>query len=268
MDSWSPGLEVLRTVNREFVHKSAVSDVFITDWMPAGADAWVAAQWPRRHWFFGDPEVSLRPLLFVETFRQALDFVSHINFAVPLSQRAVIQDLALQIDRPCLSTTSDSTTVWLKIAAQRTRGIGGCAMSLEMTAHLMQGDVILGNARGLATTDPQSGSVHDHRDGLARHRSFRPPGSERIAIDKNHPVFFDHPTSVVPQMLLLSVACDASTRTPQIRSLRARFSRQFTLTSPVWLELPPTQDMSRSMFRFHQFGRCGAEIEVLYDHRL
>ncbi|MER7481319.1 AfsA-related hotdog domain-containing protein [Streptomyces sp. NPDC126510] len=49
----APPAVLTTTVPREYVHRAAVSEVFLTGWQQTGADGFtVTAEWPRSHSFY------------------------------------------------------------------------------------------------------------------------------------------------------------------------------------------------------------------------
>lgn len=95
-------LRFLQPVTRELVHRSSVSEVFVTDGLhKGGAEFVVAAQWPRDHALYHpDENGRYDPLLFAETLRQAHFYAAHTFFDVPLGHRFVGQDLSFEITGP------------------------------------------------------------------------------------------------------------------------------------------------------------------------
>ncbi|MFI1890521.1 ScbA/BarX family gamma-butyrolactone biosynthesis protein [Streptomyces jumonjinensis] len=83
------GLTLDRGVPRSLVHKTAVSEVLLTDAARTRPHRFsVAAQWPQHHVLFGDgtcPAGTIDPLLLLETVRQAGIYVSHVYYDVPLA---------------------------------------------------------------------------------------------------------------------------------------------------------------------------------------
>lgn len=97
-----PELEFQRTVARRLVHRAAVAEVFVTDAVVLGEDHFlIGSQWPRDHTLY-HPDVHRRsdPLLFAETIRQALVYLAHWHYGVPLSHRFVGYDMDFEITDP------------------------------------------------------------------------------------------------------------------------------------------------------------------------
>ena len=78
-------LSTWQTVDRRLVHKSALSEVFLTDLTKLADDLYaMAAQWPRWHSYFRPiPDGPAHPLLFVESLRQAGIFLTHQFLGCP-----------------------------------------------------------------------------------------------------------------------------------------------------------------------------------------
>ncbi|MFE0178868.1 ScbA/BarX family gamma-butyrolactone biosynthesis protein [Streptomyces sp. NPDC059002] len=102
MTDHSANLSFDRPLSRALVHKSAVSEVFLTDVVRRSADRFlVAAQWPRDHVMFRPGARSpLDPLLLVETVRQAGICISHLFYDVPAGHAFVLTELDYDIDGP------------------------------------------------------------------------------------------------------------------------------------------------------------------------
>jgi hypothetical protein len=97
-----PELDFQRTVARRLVHRAAVAEVFVTDAVMVGEDHFlVGGQWPRDHALY-HPDAQRRsdPLLFAETIRQALVYLAHWHYEVPLEQRFVGYDMDFEITDP------------------------------------------------------------------------------------------------------------------------------------------------------------------------
>ena len=97
-----PGLDFERTVARRLVHRAAVAEVFVTDAVVLGDDHFlVGSQWPRDHALY-HPDAQRRsdPLLFAETIRQALVYLAHWHYEVPLGHRFVGYDMDFEITDP------------------------------------------------------------------------------------------------------------------------------------------------------------------------
>ncbi|MFI9754743.1 ScbA/BarX family gamma-butyrolactone biosynthesis protein [Streptomyces collinus] len=99
-----PELTFDRGVPRTLVHKTAVSEVLLTDAVRTGPDRFaVAAQWPPHHVLFGDgmgPASTTDPLLLLETVRQAGIYVSHVYYDVPLAHPFLLTSIECEVEPP------------------------------------------------------------------------------------------------------------------------------------------------------------------------
>ncbi|WP_405584691.1 ScbA/BarX family gamma-butyrolactone biosynthesis protein [Streptomyces sp. NBC_01190] len=95
-------LSFLQPIPRYLVHRQAVAEVFITDAVAVAEDRFlVAAQWPRDHAMYYPDEAGISdPLLFAETIRQALVYLAHRYYGVPLSHRFIGSDIDFEITDP------------------------------------------------------------------------------------------------------------------------------------------------------------------------
>lgn len=88
-----------QTVPRRFVHRAAVSEVFVTDAARLGEWAvCVAAQLPPSHAYFGDHDgtTSVDPMVLLEVFRQAAIYGGHL-IGIPLTTTMLINASTLRI---------------------------------------------------------------------------------------------------------------------------------------------------------------------------
>jgi 2-oxo-3-(phosphooxy)propyl 3-oxoalkanoate synthase len=89
-------LEYDSTVPRRLVHKAAISEVFLTDFLAVDDRRFLlASQLPRSHSFYADraqgPEV-YDLLEFMEVCRQSCFVVAHRHFQVPLTDRFILRE--------------------------------------------------------------------------------------------------------------------------------------------------------------------------------
>jgi hypothetical protein len=241
-----------------------VSEVFITDWKTIDEVVSVAAQWPRRHWYFGEPSSRLDPLLVMETFRQAWILVAHTSFGVPLSSHVVMEEIELRIDEPVVLCDAEPPTVWLRFSTVDVGRSGEAVSSLELSAEVLEGEAVIGHARGRARLVTESVYQRIRRRPTWQEEGEQGGGPDEacpVVVDVRHPVFFDHPNDHVPGMLLISAACDAVSSVNSIRGVQATFSRYFELDSTIWMERAVAEPGVVG-FRFHQSGAYGGGVEI------
>lgn len=103
-----------RTLSRELVHRSAVSEVFLTDTeRPSEDDVLLAAQFPRRHAFYHDtlgPRTHHDPLLLLEACRQGIFVVAHRYLDVPLGHKFLLRTVEFEVPDPAVLSCRDLPT--------------------------------------------------------------------------------------------------------------------------------------------------------------
>lgn len=98
------GLTFRRSVDRALLHRSALSEVFLTDCRAVDDHSYVAAaQLPPSHAFYTDhlhrsPLVD--PMLLMECARQAETYGGHAVFGVPADTSFILRDWSLRVDDP------------------------------------------------------------------------------------------------------------------------------------------------------------------------
>ena len=121
-------LSYAATVAREYVHRRAIAEVFVTDTSgtsESGTDGTyrVAAQLPRGHLMQEGPVLDFS--LLVETVRQAAVSVSHRHLGIPLGLAFLFRDLDVDVDDPEALRVADRPAhleVGTTLEAQRTIG--------------------------------------------------------------------------------------------------------------------------------------------------
>ncbi|MGW7044578.1 ScbA/BarX family gamma-butyrolactone biosynthesis protein [Streptomyces avermitilis] len=228
-------LSFLQPVTRELVHRSSIAEVFVTDGVRTGENAFsVGAQWPRDHALYHPDENGLNdPLLFAETLRQAHFYGAHTYFGVPVGSRFIGQDVSFEITDPTalrvgaapLAVVLNGT--WTEERDRRGRPAGA---RLDVTLTVDGRPCGRGHTRGLMLDDrryrllrgrpaasgevspprpaPDARIARPNRVGRLRWKDCvlerdRPDQDWRLRVDRDHAVLFDHPTDHVPLMVML-----------------------------------------------------------------
>ncbi|WP_079085408.1 ScbA/BarX family gamma-butyrolactone biosynthesis protein [Streptomyces dysideae] len=229
-----PGLDFERTVARRLVHRAAVAEVFVTDAVVLGEDHFlVGSQWPRDHALY-HPDAQRRsdPLLFAETIRQALVYVAHWHYEVPLGHRFVGYDMDFEITDPgalCVGgrpmpVELEARWQWTDRRPPRRYGarlevaltVGGrrCGRgSLRVVAldersyRIIRGRTGRAESVPVAAEEPYArldpglvGRLRDKDSVLARGSAA---GEWLLRPNLDHAILFDHPTDHLPLMVLL-----------------------------------------------------------------
>ncbi|MET7815841.1 ScbA/BarX family gamma-butyrolactone biosynthesis protein [Streptomyces sp. NPDC005395] len=229
-----------QTIPRQMVHRAAVAEVFVTDAVSLGDDRFlVGAQWPRDHALYHpDEEGRSDPLLVAETIRQALVYLGHWHYGVPLTHRFVGRNMDFEItDADALRVGSQPLSVvldarWRWVDSKPTQRFGMCLEvvlsvggkecgrgSLQVIAVDDRRYELLRRrsgasacaadpspARAAARQDP--GSLDPSLVGRLRAKDSvivagTSPGQWRLRVDLDHAILFDHPTDHVPLMVIL-----------------------------------------------------------------
>ncbi|MGH3434665.1 MAG: ScbA/BarX family gamma-butyrolactone biosynthesis protein [Thermocrispum sp.] len=231
------------TVDRAWVHRHAVSEVFVTDASAAGDGSFVvAAQLPRKHWFYTDhPAVQgvVDPLLLQECARQAVTVVAHRYLAVPMQTSALVTSWRAELPRG-LRNGDQPVQLRLLVTPHDLRERDGQAIGVRFTAELSLDGEPAGSTEIGAAYLPRE----QYRDFRALRRSTPPPssadlpgrggtdlvspasvgrsvgdhvvlgdlrsvGEEVVATldaPPRHPSLYDHPLDHVPGMVLMEAA--------------------------------------------------------------
>lgn len=228
-----------RPVPRRLVHRASMAEVFVTGAVPTGEGRFlVGAQWPRDHALYHPDQHRLSdPLLFAETIRQALVYLAHRYYAVPLSYRFIGGDLDFDIARPELlrvggapvSVVLDAAGTWtrqhlsqrydmrldvvLTVDGERCgRGsLSVLAVDERRYGLLRRGRTspVPPGAFGRADASrPAPGGIDPAVVGRLRTKDvvLEPgvgDGAWRMNFDLDHAILFDHPTDHLPLMALL-----------------------------------------------------------------
>ncbi|MGW8948771.1 ScbA/BarX family gamma-butyrolactone biosynthesis protein [Streptomyces sp. NPDC055709] len=229
-----PELAFQRTVSRRLVHRAAVAEVFVTDAVVLGEDHFlIGSQWPRDHALY-HPDAQRRsdPLLFAETIRQALVYLAHWHYGVPLTHRFVGHDMDFEITDPgalCVAgrPVPVELEAWWHWTDSRPPRRYGARLEVRLSA--AGRECGRGSLRVVALDErsyqvlrrrgagagpvvaPAVGTPRRVEPGLVgrlRHKdSVLVPGSSadewQLRVDLDHAILFDHPTDHLPLMVLL-----------------------------------------------------------------
>lgn len=237
----TPQLTFLQPISRQLVHRAAVAEVFVTDGVRESDGGFVvAAQWPRDHALYHPDDNGLAdPMLFAETIRQALLYVGHVHFGIPLGHRFVGRDLDFEIYDPELLRVGgtplpvllDVRWAWEDNRPPRRYGmrlevkltVGGRVCGRGSIAAFVVDDRSYSLLRNLTRKTgeghPPDGAA-PARPPLRRRTGPAPsvgrlrtkdcvlepgerPGEWLLRADPNHAILFDHPTDHLPLMVIL-----------------------------------------------------------------
>lgn len=233
------GLSSARTLVRNFVHKRAVEQVFVTDVKRVGGRMLAMAQLPRTHRLYNDSSSGGYDLLLLsETARQATEAIVHCLMNVPLDRRFVMGEMRIELRRAeALAIKRAPVEVVMEFVETKARrrsdgtprqleGSMLCYIDGLLAAEFTGSLMILMNDeyqafRGqLATSPPRLGAPAVQRAQPEQVGKYDPRnvviGASRAAdgsritadlvVDPGDPVFFDHELDHFPAMLILEGA--------------------------------------------------------------
>ncbi|WP_051385665.1 AfsA-related hotdog domain-containing protein [Actinokineospora inagensis] len=237
------GLSYLRTVDRSLLHRRSLSEVFLTDATPAGADRYLAAaQLPPAHAYYTDHALRVPvpdPLLLLESARQAETYGGHAFFAVPDSTKFILRSWRVRLPGLLTAAATGSDAVAMDVRTSGHRGRPGRLRALTYDSAVFLGGVPVGAVTidvGYLTGESYRQLRLDRRDGVAPPSSsdiqVPPPGVPARAVgrsdqanvvlaeakvDDEHAVaalrvpvdnrsMFDHAQDHVPGMVLMEAA--------------------------------------------------------------
>ncbi|MGW5734156.1 MULTISPECIES: ScbA/BarX family gamma-butyrolactone biosynthesis protein [Streptomyces] len=283
-----------RTVPREFVHRAAVAEVFLTDIRQLSDEQFtVTAQWPRGHSFYGSLHGRYDPLLIAETIRQVGALLSHTVFDVPLTHKFLLWDLNYTALPEGLVVDAAPADLELAVTCTEIRRRGNRLAGLRYEATIRHAErVIATGGASFTTTSPEAyrrlraarleASTGPVVPGtsvppqlVARTSPFdvvlapaERPGRWQLRVNAAHPVLFDHYVDHVPGMVLLEAARQAahaigSQGRPLLPvTLDSTFHRYAEFDTPCWVdaEIVDTDASSPDACTVRVTGRQDDEI--------
>ncbi|MFI1888403.1 ScbA/BarX family gamma-butyrolactone biosynthesis protein [Streptomyces jumonjinensis] len=262
------------TVPREYVHRAAVSEVFLTrwePWEPGGADCFtVTAQWPRGHALFTPSGGYQDPLLLAESVRQTGTLLAHAEYGVAFGHQFLMRSLSFSAAPGALTTGPAPTEVELRVTCHDMVRRAGRLAGMSYRVTLVRDGVRAATAeaafscaspsvyrrlrgeRSTTTTLPVPPGIPpavvgraDPRDVvLAAAGPHRRHHQWQFRVDTSHPILFDHPVDHVPGMALIESArqaAHAATGLPDALPvvLDSTFERYADLDAPCWIDAQP-----------------------------
>lgn len=268
-------------VPREYVHKTAQSEVLLTGWLPTGPDRYcVTARWPVDHTFYGPVRGFHDPLLVAESVRQAVPLLSHMAYDVPFGHRQSWSHFRYETDPAALAVTGFPAEVEMRITCSGVVRRGSRLASMNMHVILFIDGLPLGTAEAGFCNHPPAiyrrlrGRYADIAESTRLAIPLAPPTAPdhvartqftdvvlsptnsplrtQLRVDLTHPALFDHPVDHAPGMLLLEAARQSahSTAHPQpvmATAMNAVFTRYVELDAPCWIHAVPLADAKDGM---------------------
>lgn len=264
-----PGLTT--TVPREYVHRTALSEVFLTGWKATGSDTFtVSAQWPHSHSFYVPVHDTHDPMLLCETIRQCGLLLTHTAYDLPLGHQIGWSRVQYALNPQAMRVGSKPAELTLNVTCSDIRSLRSVPTSMVMHIEVVRDDSLLAvgsigfsmyhpavyerlrvgraDAARLSASAPiPPAPVSRSVAGRQRRRDIvLSPTPERwrwqLRVDTAHPVLFDHPLDHVPGMLLLEAvrqaghALEPSWGALMPTTMDVSFNRYVEFDTPCWIE--------------------------------
>ena len=142
-----------RPVPREFVHKTAHSEVLLTGWRRTGEREFeVGAQWPRDHGFWRtDEDGTQDPMLLVETTRQVLPLLAHAAYEVPAGFQLIWDQHNCTFAAPFSAVGGAPADVVLALSASQAPRPGARQRRIQLAMTVRAADRVVGTASTVYT---------------------------------------------------------------------------------------------------------------------
>jgi 2-oxo-3-(phosphooxy)propyl 3-oxoalkanoate synthase len=287
------------TVPKEYVHREALAEVFLTDCEEVGPGMYqVSAQWPRAHSLYSSRVGLHDPLLLLESIRQLTPLLSHTAYGVPLGHRLIWKDLRCSIAPQALRAGAVPADVRLRVRSDAVTGRqgfrgarldvraerDGSHLASAATTFTCHTPAVYRRLRGrrcdaraaveAAIPVPRAATPQsvgrDRTSDVVLSPAGR-PDRWQLRVDPSHPVLFDHPVDHAPGMLLLEAARQAAVNVTDPRSAvpvswDTTFHRYAELDAPCWIESSPSgtdaEGRPRVEVTAHQGGQAVFQADV------
>ncbi|MEV4920587.1 ScbA/BarX family gamma-butyrolactone biosynthesis protein [Streptomyces tirandamycinicus] len=270
------------TVAREYVHRAALSEVFLTGWNEAGRDAFtVTAQLPRCHTFYVPEYGMYDPLLLCEMIRQSSTLLTHVAYQVPFGHQLSWSRLQFAVNPQAMRIEDTPADVELHVTCSDIRYHRSLPVTMSMHLEAVRNGSLLAMASvrfgshspavyqrlrpGRGDIDEIFASAPKPPEPVSRSTVGRlrkqdivlSPATEplrwQLRVDTSHPVLFDHALDHVPGMLLLESVRQAGQAVRPSRagavlpvSMDVSFNHYVEFDEPCWIEAEPTDAPSSS----------------------
>lgn len=220
-------------VAREFVHRRAMAEVFLTGVRyHADRTYTVWAQWPRWHVFYGSQRDRFDSALIVETLRQLTVLIAHAQLGVPLGMQFLMPEMSVSMTPGATQDPSYPADVTAEVHISEVRGTGqGIAAFRSTATFLVDGHRIAeGTARARIIDPVAYNRIRSRHRITGEHHEVPPVSAARVGhaspwnvvlgesdaagcwplrVDISNPILFDHPLDHIPGVLLIEAVRQA-----------------------------------------------------------
>ncbi|OIK23571.1 hypothetical protein VT52_031815 [Streptomyces malaysiense] len=219
---------------REYVHRAALAEVFLTGWQETAADTFhVTAQWPRFHSFYADETGLYDPMLLCETIRQTFPLLAHAAYGMPMGYALSWSRFQYSVNPQEMDIRQRPAELELRVRCHDIKRQRSVPTRMSMTIEVFRdGQLMAVSETGFGCHSPAiyerlrrgrteaaalmrtaavsllPEAVPPARAGRARPRDVvlaatDTPREWSLRIDTAHPILFDHPLDHAPGMLIL-----------------------------------------------------------------
>ncbi|MFF1380619.1 ScbA/BarX family gamma-butyrolactone biosynthesis protein [Streptomyces sp. NPDC058308] len=278
------------TVHREYVHRTAQAEVFLTGHEKTGRNTYaLTGQWPRAHTYFTTADgLGHDHLQVCETFRQIGIYLAHTEHDVPLSHHFVMQDMTVVTHPEHLGIQDTPTNLIINVTF--IRASRGSHFSADFA--IVSNDRVIATGRGRFTcispaayrrirtsSHPTTPTLSDlrysptHQDPTAFGRTHsrdlvlaptRQPHTWRLNADPRHPVLFDHDGDHIPGMVLIEAARQSAhpqlPRNTLLTHSHTEWHRYVELAVPCYITATPRPTTRPDTHTVHVTGHQNNEV--------
>ncbi|MEV0742107.1 ScbA/BarX family gamma-butyrolactone biosynthesis protein [Streptomyces sp. NPDC050549] len=269
----APDRRLTTTVPREYVHRAAVSEVFLTGWeavaaagSASSAEFVVRAQWPRSHSLFAREDDHQDPMLMIESARQVGSLLAHTEFGVPFGHHFLMANISIAVEPELLVMDTAPTEIELLTECRDIVRRDGALTRMRYGITVLRRGMALGTAeaafrcigpdvyqrlrgnRPTSSDRPKPPAVEAALVGRTGPRhvvlgelASGTAGRWELRVDTAHPTYFDHPVDHIPGMVLLEAARQAAHAVvglpdALVLGVTSAFSRYAEFDAPCWIE--------------------------------
>ncbi len=268
------GPTLTTTVAREYVHRAALAEVFLTGWRERSSDTFtVTAQWPRFHSFYADESGVYDPMLLCETIRQTFPLLAHAAYGMPMEHALSWSRFQYSVNPQKLTIRERPAELELRVRCHDIKYQRSVPARMAMTIEVYRDEQLMAvaetnfgcHSRAVyqrlrqGRTDAQAlmrtaaatlahAAETPERTGRTRPRDvvIAPTGTAGdclLRVDTAHPIFFDHPLDHAPGMLILEAISQCSraafgdTAPAVVPSMDITFNQYVEFDSPCRLHV-------------------------------